>query len=124
MKPIKKGEQKNIFNSVDALDKLKVFRGRIPTNFDFKQELASARDEKKRPLRRRFFRRPLQIKQWSSVLGGWARLARASRVRRLSTRSRGSPGTSPGQALDPTGAGYTKTPTQMSGRDYKGGSRG
>lgn len=46
MKPIKKGEQKNIFNNVDALDKLKVFRGRIPTNFDFKQELASARDEK------------------------------------------------------------------------------
>lgn len=46
MKPIKKDEQKNIFNSVDALDKLKVFRGRIPTNFDFKQELASARDEK------------------------------------------------------------------------------
>ena len=45
MKPIKKGEQKNFFNSVDALDKLKVFRGRIPTNFDFKQELASARDE-------------------------------------------------------------------------------
>lgn len=46
MKPIKKDEQKNFFNSADALDKLKVFRGRIPTNFDFKQELASARDEK------------------------------------------------------------------------------
>ena len=46
MKPIKKGEQKNFFNSVDALDKLKAFRGRIPANFDFKQELATARDEK------------------------------------------------------------------------------
>ena len=46
MKPIKKDEQKNFSNSSDALDKLKVFRGRIPATLDFKQELATARDEK------------------------------------------------------------------------------
>ena len=40
-------------------------------------------------------------------------------VRRLSTRSRGSPGTSPGQALDPAGAGFVWVPE---GNDYKGGA--
>ena len=62
MKPIKKGEQKNIFNSVDALDKLKVFRGRIPTNFDFKQELASARDEKKTTASEKIFQKAIADK--------------------------------------------------------------
>ncbi len=40
-------------------------------------------------------------------------------MRRLSTRSGGSPGTSPGQALDPAGGGSDYVPE---GNDYKGGA--